>query len=258
MKTPDTTVNPATGVATIPVDIPGTHPEAQPAIVTGQRLARAATSSGIVGDLKAAGYTLEDLPAGDDVKGWQKLFDTAQSPFRKTPEAQRKMIDAVRAEFAKQQPPEPTPRPAGPRPEFPGPAAPPPGAPSIAPPAANGPRGLRLPEELPAPAAEPKPAPAARKAGLPSKPAGKPEVAPVEGQLAESTEAAAPTPRTPIGGFAQRLSDISKSRDIPALEKAVADMEEYRNSGGPKTAMDYKILDAMIQQGYSTLRQVNR
>jgi hypothetical protein len=84
------------------VDIPGTHPEAQPAIVTGQRLARAATASGIVGDLKAAGYTLEDLPAGDDVKGWQKLFDTAQSPFRKTPEAQRKMIDAVRAEFGRQ------------------------------------------------------------------------------------------------------------------------------------------------------------
>jgi hypothetical protein len=102
MKTPDTTANPATGVATIPVDIPGTHPEAKPAIVTGQRLARAATSSGIVGDLKAAGYTLEDLPAGDDVKGWQKLFDTAQSPFRKTPEAQRKMIDAVRAEFGRQ------------------------------------------------------------------------------------------------------------------------------------------------------------
>jgi hypothetical protein len=102
MKTPDTTANPATGVATIPVDIPGTHPEAQPAIVTGQRLARAATASGIVGDLKAAGYTLEDLPAGDDVKGWQKLFDTAQSPFRKTPEAQRKMIDAVRAEFGRQ------------------------------------------------------------------------------------------------------------------------------------------------------------
>jgi hypothetical protein len=84
------------------VDIPRTHPEAQPAIVTGQRLARAATASGIVGDLKAAGYTLEDLPAGDDVKGWQKLFDTAQSPFRKTPEAQRKMIDAVRAEFGRQ------------------------------------------------------------------------------------------------------------------------------------------------------------
>jgi hypothetical protein len=76
--------------------------DAQPAIVTGQRLARAATSAGIAGDLKAAGFTAEDLPAGDDVKGWQKLFDTAGSPFRKTPEAQRKMIDAVQKEFGKQ------------------------------------------------------------------------------------------------------------------------------------------------------------
>jgi hypothetical protein len=76
--------------------------DAQPAIVTGQRLARSATSAGIAGDLKAQGMTADKLPASDDVGGWQKLFDANGSPFRKTPEAQRKMIDAVISEFGKQ------------------------------------------------------------------------------------------------------------------------------------------------------------
>lgn len=76
--------------------------DAQPAIVTGQRLARGATSAGIAGDLKAQGITPDKLPSSDDIGGWQKLFEQNGSPFRKTPEAQRKMIDAVQKEFEKQ------------------------------------------------------------------------------------------------------------------------------------------------------------